>query len=539
MNINALLESVSMFKNKFIVGIIFATLVNSLIAQNQNISNGSVFDGEPYLAIDPSNSQHLVAAWMGFQLGQKITIKTAYSTNGGISWSTPIWQAHQVANNSSADVSLNYDLNGNLYMAYIDYDNDNFTNGGIYVRKSTNGGVSWGPAVEAITLSDCPNQLCLDRPWIAVDKSGGVNDGVIYVTSMNADQPTLVTPPYHPYLTVSTNNGASFNTPRFLDTLGYYAGSIISQPMPSPIVTSDGVFMGIYPAYEPSTQGPFAHLYIAKSVTAGVDLNHVDAYSGTGNPISDPYVKRGSLFKSDPSDPNHLAYFFLSEMNGDADVYFIESFNAGLTWTVQERINQDPVGNGKLQDLVWADFDSDGDLAVCWRDRRNASGNNYQQASEIYGAVRWKDSSNFSADFPISNAQAAHDIVLEGNGNDFMNVNFLNDTIYAVWGDVRTGILSIYLNKYGVVEGTNSISIINQEVVENHLIYPNPSEDYIYLKNYYKTDRYTVFNSLGKAVLSGRKFPVNGLSIEKLEKGNYTLLLESGEWVQSSSFIKN
>lgn len=524
---------------KFIPISIILTLSQLVFAQDQNISNGPVFDGEPYLVIDPANSQHLVAAWMGFQLGQKITIKSSYSTNGGTTWSTPIWQSHQVTNNSSADVSLSYDLNGNVYMAYIDYDNENFTNGGIFVRRSTNGGASWGTAVEAISLADCPNQLCLDRPWIAVDKSGGAFDGTIYVTSMNADQPTLVTPPYHPYLSVSTNNGTSFNTPRFLDTLSFYAGSIITQPMPSPIVTSDGTFMGIYPAYEPSTQGPFAHLYIAKSTSAGVDLNLVDAYSGTGNPISDPYVKRGSLFKSDPSDPNHLAYFFLSEMNGDSDIYFIESFNGGSTWTAQERINQDPVGNGKLQDLVWADFDTDGDLAVCWRDRRNASGTNYQQASEIYGVVRWKDSINFTADFPISNAQAAHDVVLEGNGNDFMNVNFLNDTIYAVWGDVRTGVLSIYLNKYGVVGGTNSISLISQEAVENQIIYPNPATNEIHLKDHFKSDRYSLLNAEGKVVMSGKKFPANGLSIEKLDHGTYTLILESEEWMLSTSFIKN
>jgi hypothetical protein len=532
-------EKVNMLKINFFLFAFSFALGSSVLGQNQNISNGTVFDGEPYLVIDPANSQHLVAAWMGFQLGQKITIKTSYSTNGGTTWSSPIWQSHQVTNNSSADVSLSYDMNGNLYMAYIDYDNDNFTNGGIFVRKSTNGGASWGAAVEAISLADCPNQLCLDRPWIAVDKSGGINDGTVYVTSMNADQPTLVTPPYHPYLSVSTNNGSSFVNPRYLDTLGFYAGSTISQPMPSPIVTSDGTFMGIYPAYEPATQGPFAHLYIAKSTSAGVDLNHLDALSGAGNPISDPYVKRGSLFKSDPSDPNHLAYFFLSETNGDADIYFIESFNGGSTWSTQERINQDPVGNGKLQDLVWADFDSDGDLAVCWRDRRNASGNTYQQATEIYGVVRWKDSTDFSTDFPISSTQAAHDVILDGSGNDFMNVNFLNDTIYAVWGDVRTGVLSIYLNKFGVVNGTNSISLISQEAVENLLIYPNPSEDYIQLKHAFKTDHYSVLNTEGKVVLSGKKFPSNGLSIEKLDKGKYTLILESDEWMLSTSFIKN
>lgn len=506
--------------------------------QNVNVSGVNIFDGEPYLAIDPGNPQHLVAAWMGAQLGQKVTIKSAYSNDGGLTWSTPIWQPHQVVNNSSADVSLGYDLNGNLYMAYIDYDNDNFTNGGVFVRKSVDGGQTWGAAVEAISTVDCPNKLCVDRPWMVIDRSGGPLDGTIYVTSMNADQPTMVIPPYNPFLSVSSDNGATFATPRYMDTLNFYAGSTINQPMPSPTVTSNGTFMAIYPSYEPLAQGPFAHLYIAKSTTAGVDIDHINAYTGTGNTISDPYLKKGSLFKSNPANASHLAYFFLKETSGDVDIYFMESFNGGTTWSSQQRINQGPVGSGKLQDLVWADFDLDGDLAVCWRDRRNTASTGYAVPTEIYCAVRYKDSTNFSLDFAITDNQVAHDIILEGKGNDFMNVQFLNDTVYAVWGDVRTGNLSIYLNKVSVATGVSSITTIAKESIVNPLVYPNPASESIRLTQDFKSHRYIVFDQTGRPVLKGRKFPEEGLDIRKLATGTYTLFLEKDEWSCTSTFIK-
>ena len=118
-------------------------------SQNILLSGGNIFEGEPYLVVNPQNEQHLVAAWMGYQFNQKIVIKSVVSLDGGSTWSTPIWQAHQQAGNSSADVSLAYDLNGNLYMAYIDYDNINFVNGAVICRKSTDGGLSWGTAVVA------------------------------------------------------------------------------------------------------------------------------------------------------------------------------------------------------------------------------------------------------------------------------------------------------------------------------------------------------------------------------------------------------
>ncbi|MFM7565144.1 MAG: hypothetical protein ACKO4K_00170, partial [Flavobacteriales bacterium] len=61
-------------------------------AQNTLVSNGSFFEGEPSLAINPNNPQHLIAAWMGFQFNQKIVIKSCVSWNGGTSWTAPIFQ---------------------------------------------------------------------------------------------------------------------------------------------------------------------------------------------------------------------------------------------------------------------------------------------------------------------------------------------------------------------------------------------------------------------------------------------------------------
>lgn len=113
-------------------------------AQNQIVSEGNYFEGEPYLVMHPTNSQRLVAAWMGLQFNNKVVIKTSVSNNGGNTWSAPIWQAHLSPNFSSADVSLAFDHLGNLFMCYIDYDNVNFSEGKVLVRKSIDGGISWG-----------------------------------------------------------------------------------------------------------------------------------------------------------------------------------------------------------------------------------------------------------------------------------------------------------------------------------------------------------------------------------------------------------
>ena len=54
--------------------------------ENTNISNGVIFDGEPFLAVNPTNNQNFIAAWMKQKFingGFHITITTRASFDGG------------------------------------------------------------------------------------------------------------------------------------------------------------------------------------------------------------------------------------------------------------------------------------------------------------------------------------------------------------------------------------------------------------------------------------------------------------------------
>jgi hypothetical protein len=504
-------------------------------SQNTLVSSGNVFEGEPYLVINPQNQQHLVAAWMGFQLNQKVCIKSAVSMDGGNNWSSPITQNHEVATNSSADVSLAFNSAGVLFMCYIDYDNDLFTNGQIIIRKSVDGGFNWSTSTEVINIADCPNQLCVDRPWMVIDRSGGIHDGTIYISAMNAKQPAFVTPPFHPYLSVSKNDGFSFQTPRYLDSVNYLAGSTIPQVMPSPAVSADGTFYAIYPSYETS-QSLFPRYLLANSTTQGLAINHIIAYQGVNIGVQNDLLKRGSLLKTDPSNSLHLAYFFLSEINDGADVYFTETMDAGITWTSFKRINQDPIANGKLQDLLWADFDLDGDLLVCWRDRRNGIGTSYAEPTEIYAVVRPKDSLNFNVDYRISSQQIQHDQVLTNSGNDFMHTCLMNDTAYTVWGDVRTGTLKIYLNKWNIFSQLGSLSEI--PTAETIPIIPNPSNISIQVPANFIGETYTIFSLNGSCIVK-KELENEFIDISCLTKGSYILQINKEKHCFNSKFIKD
>ena len=78
----------------------------------------------------------------------------------------------------------------------------------------------------------------------------------------------------------------------------------------------------------------------------------------------------------------------LDLIHGDIDVFLRESMDEGKTWSNATRINDDPISNNRMQDLIWGDFDSDGDLIVSWRDRRNGTDSTFQTDSEIWATFR-------------------------------------------------------------------------------------------------------------------------------------------------------
>ncbi len=521
---------------KTIVICCFCLLTSVFFGQNVLVSSGTYFEGEPSIAINPSNPQHLIAAWMGYQFGEKIVIKSSFSMNGGTTWSAPISQAHLSPGFSSADVSLGFDHVGNAYMCYIDYDNVGFTQGQVVVRKSTNGGLSWGNAVEAINISDCPNKMCIDRPWMVIDQSGNSPLAPIYVTTMNADQPALITPPYNPYLSVSLDGGQSFLNPRIMDTLNYLAGSTIPQPMPTPTIDGAGKFYAMYPSYLVS-QSVFPRQILASSTNLGTSLDHLVAYQGTGIGISNSTCKRAGKLIADKAHPGHLAYCFLSEQNDQADVYLMESSDGGNTWGTMHKVNQDPIGNNRVQDLLWGDFNESGDLVITWRDRRNAPNDGYEQASEIYAATKPYGSLTLSQDYPISSQAAAHDTILEGSGNDFMSVVYAGDTCYAVWGDVRSGTLKIYLNKWNALTQQNSISVISEEY--GLLTYPNPTSDILYFKHEFSAPiELRIINAQGAEVYHELNFTENFIDVSTYSGTFFIEVYDQGKTIRGH-FTRN
>jgi len=483
----------------------------STFAQNQQVSTGLFFDGEPFLTVNPQNPQHFVVCWMGLNIGQGITIKTRTTFDGGATWSSVVSLPHAQSDYASADPSLAFDTNGDVVACYIDYINEP-TAGGIYFVKSNDGGLSWSPMTLALDAFVDELEYPIDRPWFSINPI----TNHYYLTSMSANWSVL---PNKTYFAQSADDGATWSDWSYLDAPGFLVGDLIQIPMVTNATAPDGVFHAMYPSYVVS-QNFLPGFILASSSDHGETFTYQEALFGAGG-NGEPLAKSGYRLAADPSNAQHLAFVFIYSLLGDPDVYLIETTNGGESWSTPQRVNDDPAGNDRLQDLTWAAFDNDGDLAIAWRDRRNAPTSGYATSQEIYGAVKWNGSQDISANFPISSEAAPYNAtLLESSGNDFLSVTMLNDTMSVAWGDVRNNKLDIWFQRINAQTGeTISISEIASETAELIRLYPMPANQLLFFEGP-TVPKCEAFTEEGKWVQSWNK-PSGSLYTADLATGVY------------------
>lgn len=512
---------------------VFLILVSGIQSQNSNISNGNIFDGEPYLVVNPNNDQHLVVAWMGyvFGSGSALTIRVKTSFNGGRTWSAAVNIPHIYSTYKSADVSMGFSSQGKLFLSYIDY-RETPDSGGVYVCRSFNGGLNWTAPVKAIDAYADGNKRPIDRPFLAVNPNG--KD--LYITTKPAP---WILPPNRNYLVSSNDSGLTWMNWRYIDTTAYLVGNAIAAPMAAPAMASNGKFHCMYPSYV-SSQNLFPQFIHASSNTNGINLDYHNAISSLNFPNNDT-AKFGYQLLVNPSNSNHLVLLFPFTNSGQVDVYLSESMNEGQTWSAPARVNDDPVSNNKMQDLIWGAFDSDGDLIVTWRDRRNANGIGYKTATEFWAAFRPNGSSNFNANFEISDSLVAHNSILEQNGNDFMSCTLLNDTLSAVWSNTRDGSLDVWFVRTHAVNGGSTGLQLIESTQSEMIVYPNPASEELNFSLMRKQiiSSMTLKNLNGQTLTDKQINSAEGkISLQEIPNGIYLLELRYKEGNREISIRK-
>jgi hypothetical protein len=495
---------------------------------NTNLSNGILFDGEPYLAVNPVNKRNFVAAWMGLKLtngAYRIAIKTRASFDGGNTWSAVNTMPHFGNGFGSADPSMAFDKNGMLYLAYIDY-KQMPDSGGIYVARSSNGGLLWDTPSKAFDMYDVPNKRPIDRPWLVVDKSNASNAGTLYITTKPAP---WITPPNRNYFKVSTDKGFTWSTIDNVDGGSHLVGNVIAAPMAAPATTANGTFCAVYPSYLAS-QNLLPAYYLASSTDQGQTFSYNTVYAAV--PVAnDANFKNGYQLITHPVQSDKMFFVTPDASSGDADIVAFHSNNSGQNWSGPVRVNDDVAGNGKGQDMVWASYNEQGNIVVTWRDRRNAAANGFWNAGyDFFYATSTDNGQTFSANQKLSSQFIAFDSLVAESGNDFMGCVYQADTLYSVWGDTRNNRMNIYFVKTIVSTNTNVGVVMLEGDALQWALYPNPTSGEINLdlSDTMIGAALQIFNAAGKKVQDQKvDHATLKLNLEKLEPGVYFLQIDN------------
>ncbi|MFU8844088.1 MAG: GEVED domain-containing protein [Bacteroidales bacterium] len=165
---------------------------------------------------------NVYSAWTPFGGTNDSQIEIVRSTNGGVSYSTQMSISNAVnAGSHNQGVNIQTGPNGEVYAIWSIYDSWPSDEKAIGFTKSTNGGVSFQPAVRIIdntrgirTSGVGKNMRVNSFPVMAVDISGGAYNGNIYIVWTNIGIPGVNTgTSADVYLIKSTDGGSTWSAP--------------------------------------------------------------------------------------------------------------------------------------------------------------------------------------------------------------------------------------------------------------------------------------------------------------------------------------
>lgn len=347
-----------------------------------NLTPAPGFFNEPSIVVNPKNPEQLVA-------GYQVNATVAYSGDGGQSWT----QAENTAPKdykTSGDVSVTYGADGAAYLCYIAFDKlgtayywaHNATRNGIFVRRSPDGGKTWGeahaviehPTTPGIPFPRIPFE---DKPYIVADATGSPYSGNLYVgwTQFTLKNSVIL-------FSRSSDGGASWSSPIEIST---------HEGLPR---DDNGSVEGFTGAVAPD-----GTLYVVWAdgnniaFTYSRDGGKTFAPSRSVIETAPPYfqvsgIERSNGFPQIGLDPRSgplsapllyapLLYVSWSDYrNGDVDVFAATSANRGESWGPAVRVNSDALHNGADQFFQWLAVDpKTGTANVIFYDRRGDPGN--------------------------------------------------------------------------------------------------------------------------------------------------------------------
>ena len=298
----------------------------------------------------------------------------------------------------STDADTQWDRHGDAYVEVGDAHGVGHDGQEVeLIWRSTDGGLSWGPKDGYTGFNATTGERTeLDRPWLAVDNSGGPHDGRMYTT---VETTPFVDLPPEVLLKHSDDHGATWSSTVRVDD-----GTYETQwnPRARPVVGAGG---NLYVVYDrgPVTDSPVASytgpidLVVARSADGGQTFERFVVDSDvqrvtSPNEAIPNYTEMISAIAADPTRIGHVAVAWPQALGpSNSRIYLRYSFDGGARWSSRIDVADDSVSRDDQHDHVTLAWLPDGRLFVGWRDRRCCGGawtDDYQQWVRVLNATR-------------------------------------------------------------------------------------------------------------------------------------------------------
>ena len=422
-----------------------------------NTDSTTQLQNEEMVAINPQNPDNAVALWRDFRLGFR-RVGVGYTFDGGMTWHDTLlyvppypWQSDPV---------LAVDTSGNYFACTLCLHSTGQGPTGIYIQKSTDGGVSWADPVIAI---DSAFQYFEDKQMIVLDRNPGATYGNIYIawTRFTSDFSST-----NINMVASTDAGESYGPPVRVSEDG-------GVQWPVPAVGSGGEVYVAWFSYFP--RGIMFDKSTNQGQSFGVDEYIIETIAMVGEIRGGILVFPFPALTSDlaVSSPylGNLYIAYMDDSGPDMDIFFTRSTDDGVSWSNPIRINDDEFLNGCDQFHPWLSVDDLGVIHAIFYDRRLDPNNllfDLYYTRSVDAGMTWSVNERITT---VSSNPS--DAALAGLIGEYIGLSAWRNQVQMAWTDTRNG-------NQDVFSGRMNLTSIDE--VEENLpgsfgitnIYPNP-----------------------------------------------------------------
>ncbi len=508
----------------------YTPLYTSSVFFNYNISRDTFPQNETSVKISRKDPNRVVAAFRDFRI--RVTpanrrVGYSYSTDGGTTWAPSRLLDSTLLPGfpRNSDPAVGIDSAGNFYIAVICIGGT----GALAIYKSTDGGETF-PNAYLIA-----NNGSEDKEYIGTDLTpGSPYYNNIYISWTRFSGETGIK------LTKSTNAGVNWaDAVPVSDEFFGVQGSDVAVGLDGEVYVSwlDGTTNDDIVRFDKSTDGGNS-FGIDKTISQGTSPVIPISSSGITFPSIATDISNG------PGRGN-IYVAFCDSRNGDPDIFLSRSTNRGLNWSTPLRVNDDAVGNGKLQCWPWIGVNDSGKIVINFFDSRNTTSNTVVESYIAYSSDGGISFANYKVSTqPTPTVQPNSDVRF----GDYIGVDYYRDRVVPVWTDERSGGTNqeCYTGIINIPVLINSVSAIIPEKFELKQNYPNPFNPVTNLEFGISNLRFVslkVYNILGNEVASlvnemknPGSYTVN-FDGSNLSSGIYFYRLETGGFAETKSMI--